>query len=72
MTKADQQSSSEYLNSLSEALKAINKEISASTSLEEETMLYKQRENILNRQREYLSNREDEERKHRNGFLVWL
>lgn len=76
MTKADQQSSTEYLDSLSETLKAINKEISASTSLEEKTMLYKQREDILNRQREekenqreYQSNREDEERKHRNGFF---
>ncbi|MCP2035482.1 gas vesicle protein [Planomicrobium sp. HSC-17F08] len=76
ITKADQQSSSEYLSSLKEILTAINQEIKECKNLDERSMLYRQREDVMNRmkeekenQRHYNDNREDKNRNHsRNIF----
>lgn len=77
VTKADQQSSSEYNASLSNTLQAINKEISDCNDSEERLSLYKQREDILNRlreekenQRQFNNQREEEDRNQANSYLA--
>ena len=77
ITKADQESSSEYLSSLKETLNAINQEIKDSISLDEKSMLYKQREDIMNRmkkekenQRNYNDAREDKNRSYSKGVFA--
>ncbi len=71
ITENDTISTSEYMGSLGETLKNVNKEILESDSSEEKSRLHKQREDILNRmseekenQRTYQANREENERKH--------
>lgn len=71
ITENDTISTSEYMGSLDETLKNVNKEILESDSSEEKSRLHKQREDILNRMREekenqriYQDNREEKERKH--------
>lgn len=66
ITESDQKSTSEYFSSLQNALNAINQEIQDSKSLDEKSMLYKQRDDVLNRmkdekenQRAFNDNRED-------------
>lgn len=71
VTENDTISTSEYMASLNEALKSVDKEIQECESFEEKSDLHKQREDILNRMREekenqrnYQANREENERKH--------
>ncbi|WP_342530093.1 hypothetical protein MKX57_16180 [Lysinibacillus sp. FSL M8-0216] len=71
VTENDTISTSEYMASLNEALKSVDKEIQECKSFEEKSDLHKQREDILNRMREekenqrnYQANREENERKH--------
>lgn len=77
ITEADQKSTSEYFSSLKDALSAINQEIKDCKTLDEKSMLYKQREDILNRmkdekesQRNFNDNREDKNRSHSKGVLA--
>lgn len=78
ITKADQESTSEYISSLKETLKAINQEIKECKNLDEKSMLYKQRDDVMNRmkeekenQRHFNNNREDKNRNHsREVFAV--
>lgn len=77
ITEADQKSTSEYFSSLNNALSAINQEIKDCKSLDEKSMLYKQREDVLNRmkdekenQRIFNDNREDKNRNHAKGVLA--
>lgn len=69
ITKADQQSTTEYYHALTNTLEAVNKELSECHDLDEKSALYKQREDILNRmqeekekQRYYHNEREDKDR----------
>ncbi|TKI71920.1 hypothetical protein FC756_03755 [Lysinibacillus mangiferihumi] len=70
ITKADQQSTSEYNTALSDTLNAINKEISECDDPEEKSRLYKQREDVMNRMREekekQRQNNNEREEKDRN------
>lgn len=77
ITKADQESSSEYFSSLKETLNAINQEIKDSTNPDEKSMLYKQRVDIITRmkdekenQRNFNDTREDKNRNHSRGVFA--
>lgn len=77
ITESDQKSTSEYFSSLQNALNAINQEIQDSKSLDEKSMLYKQRDDVLNRmkdekdnQRAFNDNREDKNRSHSKGVFA--
>lgn len=77
ITEADQKSTSEYFSSLKDTLNAINQEIKDCNTLDEKSMLYKQREDVLNRmkeekenQRNFNDNREDKNRGHSNRVLA--
>lgn len=75
ITEADQESTSEYFSSLKDALSAINQEIKDCKTLDEKSMLYKQREDILNRMKDEKENQrifnDDREDKNRN-HLKWV
>ena len=77
ITKADQESTSEYFSSLKETLNAINQEIKDCKNPDEKSMLYKQREDVMNRmkeekenQRHFNDNREDKNRSHSKGVFA--
>lgn len=77
ITKADQESTSEYLSSLKETLNALNQEIKDCINSDEKSMLYKQREDVMNRMKEekenqrlYNDSREDKNRIHSRGVFT--